>query len=109
MDSTNAVDVQRALEESFGPGRSTYFADVIIDDGLHTAEGIRATFENLFLRALRPGGLYIIEDTAWIGFPKDAHGKRFMDRLINVHTLRDGNLSGGFMLTVIFSHPKQIS
>jgi Methyltransferase domain len=40
--------------------------DVIIDDGLHTAEAQIATMEN-FLPRVRPGGLYVVEDVE----PKD--------------------------------------
>jgi len=36
--------------------------DAIIDDGGHTAEMNRASFEYLFPRALAPGGVYVIED-----------------------------------------------
>ena len=36
--------------------------DMIVDDGLHTAHAQQAAFAYLFPRALRPGGLYAIED-----------------------------------------------
>merc|ERR1719387_1091653 len=38
-------------------------ADLVIDDGSHNADDIAATFDLLFLHCLRPGGVYVIEDT----------------------------------------------
>lgn len=49
--------------------------DLVIDDGDHRHESIVAGFNNMFLRILRPGGLWIIEDTnhgpngVWAGSP----------------------------------------
>jgi hypothetical protein len=37
--------------------------DLIIDDGLHTKEAQIATLKN-FYPALRPGGLYVVEDVS---------------------------------------------
>ena len=37
--------------------------DIIIDDGDHAAPAILQTFRNVFLRLLKPGGFYVIEDT----------------------------------------------
>jgi hypothetical protein len=36
--------------------------DVIIDDGSHHCDHIQTTFNALFIHALRPGGIYVIED-----------------------------------------------
>jgi hypothetical protein len=36
--------------------------DVIVDDGGHTSDQQRTSFQYLFTRALKPGGVYIIED-----------------------------------------------
>ena len=36
--------------------------DIIIDDGDHIGEAMVQTFRNMFLRFLKPGGYYIIED-----------------------------------------------
>lgn len=36
--------------------------DVIIDDGSHLSSHIKISFDVLFQKALRPGGLYFLED-----------------------------------------------
>lgn len=38
--------------------------DVIIDDGGHYFNQIQTSFDNLFEKALKPGGIYVIEDIA---------------------------------------------
>ena len=51
----NRADIQRWVEESGGN------FDVIVDDGGHRNSHILNTFMGLW-RALKPGGLYFIED-----------------------------------------------
>ena len=53
FDSTDRVACDHAL------GSATF--DIIIDDGLHTADANIATFRNLWPR-VRSGGWYVIED-----------------------------------------------
>lgn len=54
-DATNPVMMERffASEEPF---------DLIVDDGAHTARSIRTALWAGFLRGLKPGGWYVIED-----------------------------------------------
>ena len=54
-DQDNRADIQRWVEESGGN------FDVIVDDGGHRNSHILNTFMGLW-RALKPGGLYFIED-----------------------------------------------
>lgn len=55
-DSTDPV----AVKESYGNYESPFF-DVIIDDGLHTFDAQRETFNNFF-KYLKQDGVYFIED-----------------------------------------------
>lgn len=54
-DQLNVEDLKHCIEEH----GSNY--DVIIDDGVHTFDAIRISFESLY-PSLKEGGLYIIED-----------------------------------------------
>lgn len=54
-DSRNAEQVSEVL------AALKHLPDLIIDDGLHDAPSQMATLRN-FLPALRPGGLYVVED-----------------------------------------------
>jgi|RhiMethySRZTD1v2_1073278.scaffolds.fasta_scaffold413487_3 hypothetical protein len=47
----------RKVAKEFGP------FDAIIDDGSHMASHIATSFKTLFENALKPGGVYLIEDT----------------------------------------------
>ena len=57
-DVLNESFMAEVLKAIGGPGS----LDLIIDDGAHTPEHSIATFINLFQVALKPGGLYSIED-----------------------------------------------
>jgi len=59
----NASDPKLAgeLQQQFGP----YRFDAILDDGSHEYADILVAFRELFVRLLKPGGVYIIEDTKW--------------------------------------------
>lgn len=74
--------------------------DVIIDDGSHKNKDIKATFDVLFNEALRPGGLYFIEDLQVSTNPPWMEGFRStMSTVIqawaeNLMIPRDGSCSG---------------
>lgn len=53
-DATNPKDL--GYIETFGP------FDLIVDDGSHFWDQIIIAFEGLFLKALAPGGIYVVED-----------------------------------------------
>lgn len=57
-DQSDPKDLKRWVQETGGD------FDVIIDDGSHKNQHIKASFDVLFKDALRPGGLYFIEDLA---------------------------------------------
>mmetsp|Transcript_23025 Transcript_23025/g.51620 ORF Transcript_23025/g.51620 Transcript_23025/m.51620 type:complete len:315 (+) Transcript_23025:148-1092(+) len=69
-DQANFADLQKVLDGAgvrAGPtpweaGENQF--DVIIDDGGHYYEQIKNSFEVFFEKALKPGGLYVIEDVA---------------------------------------------
>ncbi|HZF77467.1 MAG TPA: class I SAM-dependent methyltransferase [Acetobacteraceae bacterium] len=56
IGSQSDPDVLRAVAEEFGP------FDLIIDDGSHRASDQIASFNGLFGHALKPGGIYFVED-----------------------------------------------
>ena len=68
-DSTSRNDTSKVIDCKY---------DIILDDGLHTAEAQYQTFNNLW-SYLKPGGVYVIEDitpnsaifTHYLGFIKD--------------------------------------
>ena len=55
-DQSNITDLERAITSSGGN------FDIIIDDGGHTMKQQIVSVEYLFPNALKPGGIYIIED-----------------------------------------------
>lgn len=69
-DQSNIADLQMLIKRaniSMGaapwvPGENQF--DIIIDDGGHYFDQIRTSYEVLFPTALKPGGVYIIEDIA---------------------------------------------
>ncbi|MGF6371304.1 hypothetical protein OKW40_004054 [Paraburkholderia sp. RAU6.4a] len=66
-DQSSPATLQDAADLTHGEG-----FDVIIDDASHIADWSRRSFDFLFNKALKPGGLYFIEDfgTGYIdGFP----------------------------------------
>lgn len=58
-DDAKAVNSDSTEEEV--PDISPEY-DIIIDDGDHSTDGMERTFENMFFRFLKPGGVYIMED-----------------------------------------------
>ncbi len=46
------------------PSSASTSSDLIIDDGLHDLRSLLRSFKILFLRYLRPGGLYVMEDVS---------------------------------------------
>lgn len=56
-------------------GRNRF--DLIVDDASHISEDIRENFEHCF-RWLRPGGYYVVEDTACVG--NQAYAQSVMER-----------------------------
>lgn len=50
-------------------------ADIIIDDGSHIPWHQIATFEHLFLKGLKPGGVYIVEDCHTSYWPRYGGGE----------------------------------
>ncbi|GEM_PF-4066081 len=71
--------------------------DLVIDDASHRYRQTRASFDALFERHLRPGGLYVIEDwgcgywPAWDdGHPNGRHGlPRLLKELVDLTALAD--------------------
>jgi hypothetical protein len=63
VDQTDPISVE-ALSKTLPKG-----LDIIIDDGLHTAEAAVSLFKGIY-NNLRPGGVYVIEDV-WKNLKKD--------------------------------------
>jgi hypothetical protein len=67
-DQSSLADLERiVLEAGVQAGDQPYLwgknqYDLIIDDGGHLYEHITASYDYLFQNALKPGGLYVIED-----------------------------------------------
>ena len=59
--ATHQFDSRDPVRSADFFGRLAIAPDLIIDDGLHTAQAQIATMRN-FLPRVRPGGLYIVED-----------------------------------------------
>jgi hypothetical protein len=74
-DQSKEEDVRKVItstgiqagKKPFLPGVNQF--DVIIDDGGHYFNQIKTSFDILFVEALRPGGLYVIEDIAPMRIP----------------------------------------
>jgi hypothetical protein len=71
-----------AIHACFGEGG----VDVVIDDASHLYRKTRATYDHLFTRHLRGGGVYVIEDWGCGYWPRwgDGHrsGKKGLPRLV---------------------------
>jgi hypothetical protein len=67
-DQSDRAFLQRVVAEA-GP------ADVIIDDGSHIPSHQIASFEMLFAQALKPGGIYIVEDCHTSYWPRYGGGE----------------------------------
>ena len=61
LDSTSELSARTAFFSQ--PTNAWRQHDLLIDDGGHSPAQIARTFLNLFLKVLKPGGLYVIEDT----------------------------------------------
>lgn len=66
IDQSDSGKMRSVLREEFGDAR----LDLVVDDASHLYEHTLASFNVLF-PALRPGGLYVIEDWAWSHWPGD--------------------------------------
>ena len=60
----NVLRTAKVQAASNGCGEADGQFDMIVDDGGHYPNQIQASFEFLFNKALKPGGLYVIEDIA---------------------------------------------
>lgn len=84
IDQSDAETLPGVLDEYFGGSA----LDLVVDDASHMSPQTQASFNMLFPR-LRPGGLYIIEDWAWIydlaNYPHairaSAHGQLPLSRM----------------------------
>ncbi len=61
QDSRDVMQFEHSLRLMGSPSTDHRF-DLIIDDADHSSAGIEKTFNILFLRLLKPGGRYVIED-----------------------------------------------
>ncbi len=61
----------RALRAGLAPPRGF---DLVVDDGCHFESCQLATFRNVW-PYVKPGGLYLVEDTMWTGIPQGFDGK----------------------------------
>eukprot|EP00760_Papus_ankaliazontas_P002361 PhM_4_TR10962/c1_g2_i1/m.85518 len=62
-DQTDDTFLRSVVAKTTPAGaNSTQTYDVIVDDGAHTMDGQLTSFRVLFASALRPGGVYFIED-----------------------------------------------
>ncbi|KAJ1443386.1 hypothetical protein B484DRAFT_18127 [Ochromonadaceae sp. CCMP2298] len=92
-DQANFADLQKVLDGAgvrAGPtpweaGENQF--DVIIDDGGHYYEQIKNSFEVFFEKALKPGGLYVIEDVAPLRPPYPGRAYKLRITHKPLHTL----------------------
>jgi hypothetical protein len=79
---TDREFLHRSIREVFGDEK----LDMVSDDALHTYRGARPTFEEVFIRHLRVGGFYAIEDwgAGYFVVSDDGHpdGRRGLARLV---------------------------
>jgi hypothetical protein len=73
-DQCDPAALQRAIAATNGEG-----FDVIIDDASHIGDYTRRSFDFLFPAALKPGGLYFIEDFHTGYMDTWADGRKFVD------------------------------
>jgi len=68
--------------------------DIVIDDGSHATDHILGAFHQLFLRAVKPGGIYCIEDLEHFHLPANQQNKRkdFFWNLIESNQWRGSNM-----------------
>jgi hypothetical protein len=82
-DQSN-VSVMLEAQRRFG------FFDVIVDDGSHRAQHVIPSFVYLFPHALKPGGVYVIEDLQAAFWPQFGARRAFqLSRKTHVHFIQD--------------------
>lgn len=74
VDQANCGELRRIVRDEFDQP-----LDVVFDDASHLYQPTKLAFETLF-PLLRPGGLYIIEDWAWLHWPEFNNDPYFAGR-----------------------------